>query len=95
MKNIPKEIIEEIEFIFRDKEFQKFFSYLYSRWQDEKEFEDIEDYKKAVQTRVPESWTVLSMTKQPFAFTFSLENAPGSVFRFRMNSRSMAFDHIK
>lgn len=40
--------------------------HLYGRWLDEHEYEDIDDYLKAIQKKVPEAFT---MHKRPFGFT--------------------------
>lgn len=42
-----------------------FLCYLWERWQDEKEYEDINDYLKAIQIRIPGDF---KMTKRPFGF---------------------------
>lgn len=42
-----------------------FLCYLWARWQDEKEYEDINDYLKAIQIRIPGAF---KMTKRPFGF---------------------------
>ena len=41
----------------------EFLCYLWERWQDEKEYEDIQDYLTAIQARIPEAY---KMTKRPF-----------------------------
>lgn len=40
--------------------------YLYERWQDEKEYEDINDYLKTIQKKVPEAFKI---HKRPFGIT--------------------------
>ena len=45
--------------------------YLYERWQDEKEYEDIEDYLKAIQNKAPEAFKI---HKRPFGFTAKCED---------------------
>jgi hypothetical protein len=41
-------------------------SYLYIRWQDEKEYEDITDYLVAAKKVLPEA---IKISKKPFAIT--------------------------
>jgi len=48
-----------------------FLEYLYVRWQDEKQYEDIADYLKAMQERVPQAFKI---TKDPFAIYFHGED---------------------
>ena len=43
----------------------KFIMYLWERWQDEREYEDINDYLAAVKKHVPSAY---KMTKRPFGF---------------------------
>lgn len=43
----------------------KFICYLWERWQDEHEYEDINDYLKAIQSYIPEA---SKMMKRPFGF---------------------------
>ena len=42
------------------------FMYLYERWQDEREYEDINDYLKEMQKLVPEAYKI---SKRPFGIT--------------------------
>lgn len=46
-----------------NKEDVDFLCYLWGRWQDEKKYEDIQDYLKAIQTKIPEAYKI---TKRPF-----------------------------
>ena len=48
-----------------------YFGYLRDRWADEHEYEDIKDYLKAVQNRVPSAY---KMTKRPFGFLCDCED---------------------
>ena len=45
--------------------------YLYERWQDESEYEDINDYLKAIQKHIPEAYKI---HKRPFGFTAKCDN---------------------
>jgi hypothetical protein len=47
---------------------------LYGRWQDEKEYEDIEDYRAPfVEVAKKHGVRIVKMTKRPFGFVFSTE----------------------
>ena len=46
--------------------------YLYGRWQDEREYEDFAEYRKAAQEVIPYP---ITMTKRPFAIYFSTHEA--------------------
>jgi len=45
---------------------------LAARWQDESEYEDINEYGEAIQKLLPEGLTFIKMSKRPFGFLFSL-----------------------
>jgi hypothetical protein len=45
---------------------------LAARWQDESEYEDINEYGEAIQKLLPEGFTLIKMSKRPFGFDFSL-----------------------
>lgn len=51
----------------------KFFDYLYGRWQDEKEYEDFEEYRKAMAQKLPPGSEVLAFTKAPFRIVYRHE----------------------
>jgi hypothetical protein len=58
------------------------------RWQDEKEYENIEDYKKALEPRAtPFGATITKMSKRPFGFDFTVEGGTYSL-RVRMNGQA-------
>ena len=44
---------------------------LCERWQDEKQYEDIAEYKVAIAKRLPVGFKVTRMTKDPFGFAFT------------------------
>lgn len=51
-----------------------YFEMLYCRWEDEKDYEDFTEYRKASKKRARELGYVLkSLTQRPFAMTFSSE----------------------
>lgn len=39
---------------------------LWARWQDEKEYEDINEYGARIAKEFPEGWKLLKSTKRPF-----------------------------
>lgn len=49
-----------------------FLGYLCERWQDEREYEDFSEYKKAMQKNMPAGMTIISFTKRPFRIIFRL-----------------------
>lgn len=66
---------------------------LFSRWQDEKDYEDIEEYRLALQDRAePMGATIESMTRVPFGFVFNLG---GQRFWFKCLKDQMTFTEMK
>jgi hypothetical protein len=48
---------------------ESFLEYLYTRWQDEGEYEDIEEYGEAIKSRIlPKGFELVRMFKRPFGF---------------------------
>lgn len=62
---------------------------LYARWQDEKEYEDINDYLKKIQVFIPEAFKI---SKRPFAVTCKCSD--GNV-QITINSRTIKIKRIK
>jgi hypothetical protein len=64
----PVETPEALSFF---QESQRTMGYLYARWQDEKEYEDIKDYSKPLEglAKTP-GVNILRMTKKPFGCDF-------------------------
>ena len=66
----------------------QFLNYLYCRWQDEKQYEDINDYLDAIKEKVPEAFKI---TKRPFGITCKCDDgllvvdvlANGQYLKFR------------
>lgn len=52
---------------------EKLMGNLLDRWQDEKEYEDIDDYGKVIAKELPKEMEFLNMHKRPFGFTFELD----------------------
>ena len=49
----------------------KLLIYLYDRWQDEKKYEDINDYLQAIKRNVPNAYEI---TGDPFTFKVKCDN---------------------
>lgn len=56
---------------------------LYCRWQDEKEYEDINDYLSAIARAIPEAYKI---HKRPFGFTARAEDGDIKIFLKRKGS---------
>ena len=65
---------------------------LYSRWQEEKEFEDIADYGNVFKPLVEAiGGTFIKMTKRPFGFTFTVDVA---TYQMKHTATSCAYKRI-
>jgi hypothetical protein len=62
---------------------------LYCRWQDEKEYEDFEDYKNVVKKMLPENCPMVGMKKSPFVVEFKLPD--GRIAFMKANSREVVW----
>ncbi len=67
--------------------------YLYSRWQDEKEYEDIADYGNAMKGNLPKWATFVKVTERPFGFKFKTED--GRLYSFTINARKYTWTRIE
>lgn len=85
MENKPKTIARQVY----DSEVE-FFGNLYCRWLDEKEYEDIADYKAVIQARIPQM-KIVSMHKRPFGFTAKSE---GKTYRFTVTMKNYSYKQI-
>lgn len=66
---------------------------LYSRWADEKEYEDIRDYGVSIEHAVKKiGGTFLKMSKRPFGFTYELM---GATYQVQMKSTQYLYKRIK
>ena len=70
---------------------------LYSRWQDEKQYEDFKDYSTVIKKKVESiiyhhcpSVKLEKVTKSPFGFIFTVDSLPSHVFQFKVTSREMS-----
>lgn len=70
--------------------------YLYSRWQDEKKYEDIKDYKIPVdEIAKKHGVTVIKMTKKPFGFTFTVsDTVEPRTYEYGMSSTKLYWKRI-
>jgi len=72
---------------------EKTFIYLYERWQDEKEYEDIKDYQKPLDTLATKCGIVITkMNKRPFGCHFTVS---GRTFVIKMTAKSYSYGRTK
>jgi hypothetical protein len=64
----PPEIRARIERMFED--LACYLEMLYERWQDEKDYEDIEEYADVIRKRLPAGISLSQMHRRPFGFSF-------------------------
>ena len=69
IKTTPENIAKIEQFAH---DIEKLFIGLYSRWQDEKEHEKIEDYAEPVKKFLPERFEIVGMAKRPFSLKFTI-----------------------
>lgn len=87
MKEEEKDLIN-LNF-FNDQKMEKFVVYLYHRWQDEQEFEDLNDYGIPVKEEVEKiGGKFLKMITNPFGFQYSIE---GSVYQIAFNGEYYSY----
>jgi hypothetical protein len=67
---------------------QNLLEMLYSRWQDEKEHEDINEYGARLAKEFPPGWQLLSTHKRPFAFNIQVGEL---AFKLSVTSRSISW----
>ena len=66
---------------------------LYCRWQDEKQYEDINDYAKPIVPIAEQHGLVFGrMSKHPFGFSFTLD---GRQFKYTCTSKASRILEIK
>jgi hypothetical protein len=66
--------------------------YLYGRWQDEKEYEDIKDYGEAFTKRT--GYPIIRMLKRPMTFVFSHPKVPDSVYELKVTARQTSWRRV-
>ena len=87
------ENLAKINALVNDEKFADRIWYLYERWQDEQEYEKIEDYAKPFERFIPEGFKLTKMTKKPFGFQFTIGTE--AVYSVFTNSRTMGWKRIK
>lgn len=71
---------------------QNLLSDLYSRWSDEKEYEDIKDYQKPLDPIATKCGVIITkMTKRPFGCQFTVD---GKTFSFFITSGWVEYKRI-
>lgn len=65
---------------------------LYSRWLDEHEYEDINDYAEVIKKELPADMTMLSIHKKPFGFKFEIGNS--AVYQISIKSDELSWKRI-
>ena len=67
-------------------------SYLYERWQDEKDYEDIKDYQKPLNSIADAAGVVITkMNKRPFGCNFTVD---GKTFVVKLTAREYRYQRI-
>lgn len=69
-----------------------FLFYLWERWQDEKEYEDIQEYLKAIQKSIPEAFKI---TKRPFGIVCECDDGQMHIQIKRQGNYLKMFGKIK
>lgn len=77
------------------KKMENTIEYLYSRWLDEKEYEDINDYQKFLEKHLPIGITVVKMNKRPFGFNFRINTDPGNEYQYYVMNKSVGWKRLK
>ena len=62
--------VTEISNVIQAKDGYTFMEYLLERWEDEKDYEDFEDYKSAIRKNLP-YLKITGVTKRPFGIVFN------------------------
>lgn len=68
---------------------------LYGRWQDEKKYEDFEDYIACIKKVVPAGCSFVSMTKKPFQIVFAIKDNQATYGFIRVKANKMEWGQIK
>ena len=92
MKNVPLTVASPNALgFFNDTE--ALMGDLYGRWQDEKEYEDINDYKVPFE-RAAKKWgiTIVKMKKSPFGMHFTVD---GRLYNYTATNRSVSYTKIR
>jgi len=79
-KTIADKIMEQLE----DKGHCDYMANLAWRWDDEKDYEDFNDYIMAIKKRIP--LTITKVTKRPFGFKFKMTQ--NKIAHFKLMKRN-------
>ncbi len=81
----PTELPPRAKAFFEDAQVQQTLGMLWGRWQDEKQYEDINDYKTPfLEAASDYGVTIVKMNKRPFGFNFT---ADGQTFQLTCTSK--------
>ena len=83
--------LERINNFFRDIE--PTVEYLYGRWFDESEFEDIKEYGEFIKKHLPDGFHLICMTKKPFGFKFHI--GTDAVYHLKINNVNYEWKRVK
>lgn len=67
--------------------------YLWGRWQDEKAYEDFNDYIASMQKQMPEGFTITGGSKRPFGFKFTIGTE--AEYLLTVTARSVGWKRVK
>ena len=96
-KPVPTQMTEQerkevVSKLFDNLKLQTTLVNLYSRWLDEKEYEDIKEYGKVIEPFVTKiGGKLLLMSKRPFGFKMEIA---GVTYLFSMTTRSYTYKRI-
>ena len=85
--------LDEAFGIIKESKYIDHLVYLWGRWQDEKEYEDFEDYKKSASKSLPKGMDFVRMTKRPFAVTFAYKGADRHM-KLSVTSRKYSLQYV-
>jgi hypothetical protein len=68
MNNVERENVSKV---LNDLNVLRNFNYLYDRWQDEKGYEDFNEYANAMMKKMPDGAKLIKGTKRPFGVKFN------------------------
>lgn len=77
--------------VFNEK-YADLFGQLFDRWQDEKEYENINDYLICLQENIKEDVEIYAITKRPFAIKIKCEDGN---MRIRIKNDRFNAENIK
>lgn len=65
---------------------------LWARWQDEKEYEDINEYGARIAKDFPEGWKLIKSSKRPFGVVVQIE---AEHWQISVTGRSIGWKRVK